>query len=364
MMFESLIKALPRLRNQFGLVGFIVAIGAFVAVRTIAPGSIHAQISAGSIGVCFIIFGQVFYFLKDIPEDDRAKLIIRMFIIFCVFTLSLIAATAYFIIKRDVDPAISIFKGKVHLGDNTFARIGGNSLPTIDDPLSQGGQEIVFYDKETKSVKTSFGLPTCVQILANHYLPIFENVNLDAWKHISVLKDMNDFSPTYENASVKIDFATTLIWIEDATVNGQGHFYSRLAPFARTKTLNIFNELKKIGFHPEGRRLAGAIFTITGLHGSRRPDQPDNINLIVNQKIYPIPFKSLMARNEEVVSIHIDTSSFSLDPDKNTMFSIVVLPFKEKAPLPPPTHKYREGPAHFRDVEVGDCSLNFTFKST
>jgi hypothetical protein len=41
-MFESLVKARPKLRKPFELVGYIVAIGAFVAVRMKALESVHA----------------------------------------------------------------------------------------------------------------------------------------------------------------------------------------------------------------------------------------------------------------------------------------------------------------------------------
>lgn len=93
---ERLVNILPKLRNQFGLIGLIVMVGAFVATRQIAPGSLNAQISAGGIGVTIVVFGQIFYFLKDIPARDRARLIMLMFLMFCAFIVALIASTAYF----------------------------------------------------------------------------------------------------------------------------------------------------------------------------------------------------------------------------------------------------------------------------
>src|SRR5271168_4736999 len=85
-----LVDLLPKIKTRLQLSGLAIAVGAFVALRTIAPNAINAQISAGSIGVVFVIFGQVFSALKDFPAAQRAKLIITLFIVFCVFVISLI----------------------------------------------------------------------------------------------------------------------------------------------------------------------------------------------------------------------------------------------------------------------------------
>ena len=95
-MLEKLVSILPKLRNHFGLIGLIVTVGGFVATRQIAPESLNAQVAAGAVGGTFIVFGQIFYFLKDIPAKDRARFIILMFLMFCTFIISLIVTAAHF----------------------------------------------------------------------------------------------------------------------------------------------------------------------------------------------------------------------------------------------------------------------------
>jgi hypothetical protein len=96
--FVHLVESLPRLRTRVQLFGLVVTVGAFIAVRTIAPNAMRAQISAGAIGVAFIVFGQVFSVLKDFPEKHRAGLILALFVVFCGFVISLIYATSKFVV--------------------------------------------------------------------------------------------------------------------------------------------------------------------------------------------------------------------------------------------------------------------------
>lgn len=107
---DKLVDVLPKLRNQFSFVGFVVMIGAFVAVRKVAPDALPAQITAGSIGVTIIIFGQVFYYLRLIREGQRAWFILAMFAVFCGFMISLTTITAHQIIN----PATKIFQVSLH----------------------------------------------------------------------------------------------------------------------------------------------------------------------------------------------------------------------------------------------------------
>ncbi len=259
-------------------------------------------------------------------------------------------------------PTVGVFAGRVHLGDNLFARIGGRSLPTEDAPTPpRTDANLILYDKETKTFETSFGLPTHVQWVATHYGRMFDGFNLGAWKHISDLSANVDFRPQYEGASVQIDPTTTLVWIEDAVENDEGHFYSRKAVVGRTVTKNLYEELRKQGFAPEGCRLARATLYLSGLHGSRRPDQPESVQVLVNQDLFTVAFRTLQLRSEEVVAVPIKPSSLSLEPEIATMFTIVVLPFQEEYPIPPPSVKDRRGPAHFRDIEIGDCSIELVF---
>lgn len=315
---------------------------------------------------CWIILKRT----KPAPAKDTSDLLkylfrgvlgIAILLVLLYFALLVLDRTGFFVNQR---PTVPVFGGRVHLGDNIFARIGGKSLPTVDSPGPVPHARLVVFDKETAEFQTDFGLPTHVQWIAAHYRPVFSQANLDAWKHISELSANPEFRPKYEGAAVQIDSGTVLIWLHDATIDGDGHFYSRKAVVARTVTRNIYEELRSQGFRPEGRRLSDVTFYICGLHGSRRPEQPDNVQLVVNADIYSVPFKALVARNEEVVPLRLKPSSISIEPEDVTMFTLVVLPFQEEYPLPPPDAKDRRGPGHFRDIEVGKCFLELCFDKT
>jgi hypothetical protein len=77
------------------LTGLIVGVAAFVAVRFAAPDAVVAQICAGSIGVLFLIFGQIFQAISHFPERDRVKLVITLFITFLVFILCLVGVILF-----------------------------------------------------------------------------------------------------------------------------------------------------------------------------------------------------------------------------------------------------------------------------
>ena len=88
------------------------------------------------------------------------------------------------------------------------------------------------------------------------------------------------------------------------------------------------------------------------------PSKVDNVEIIVNEDRYPLHFQSYLLRNEEVIPLKIKVSSLSLREDYNNTFTIVVLPFKEDFPIPPPyLNMDKRGPAHFRDIEIGKCML-------
>ncbi len=144
---EKLVNILPKLRNQFGLIGLIVMVGAFVATRQIAPGSLNAQISAGGIGVTIIVFGQIFYFLKDIPAKDRVRLIVLMFLMFCAFIVALIASTAYF--AAGAVTSIS----SVTLGADANEGLGAN---TLDDLVLRWAHDGPDADLDVGVARTEF----------------------------------------------------------------------------------------------------------------------------------------------------------------------------------------------------------------
>ncbi len=81
---------LPQQKARIQLAGLALVVAAFVTVRSVAPKHIEAQISAGAIGVTFIIFGQAFQFLHLIPSRERPRFLLAMFFGFLVFILALV----------------------------------------------------------------------------------------------------------------------------------------------------------------------------------------------------------------------------------------------------------------------------------
>jgi hypothetical protein len=93
--FISFLKTLPSIKTKFQLTGLVVGVAAFVAVRFASPDAVVAQICAGSIGVLFLVFGQIFGSLDKFPEGERVKLVIILFIAFIIFILVLVAVILF-----------------------------------------------------------------------------------------------------------------------------------------------------------------------------------------------------------------------------------------------------------------------------
>lgn len=66
-----------------------------IATHLAAPNAITAQVTAGSIGVLFIVFGSVFSRLEKFPLKQRARLVLVLFPTFCVFILVLLVTTIW-----------------------------------------------------------------------------------------------------------------------------------------------------------------------------------------------------------------------------------------------------------------------------
>jgi hypothetical protein len=87
---SSVITALPKIRTPIQLIGLIVAIGAFLAIRSVFPAALNAQISAGAIGLCFVVFPMLFVTIPQLPEKQRGFCVIAMFGMFLTFVIALI----------------------------------------------------------------------------------------------------------------------------------------------------------------------------------------------------------------------------------------------------------------------------------
>src|SRR5438874_11323207 len=93
---HSLVEALPKLRTKIQLSGLVVTVAAFVITKLAAPSSVPAQICAGAIGILIIVFAQFFENLQKFPEQRREHVFIKLFVVFCIFLLTLLIATVRF----------------------------------------------------------------------------------------------------------------------------------------------------------------------------------------------------------------------------------------------------------------------------
>ena len=95
--FSRLAMMLPRVRSKFAVAGVLITVAGFIATRSVAPDAVQAQVSAGAIGVLFLVFGQVFHHLSSFPERDRLRLITRLFVLFVILVLALLVITGFFL---------------------------------------------------------------------------------------------------------------------------------------------------------------------------------------------------------------------------------------------------------------------------
>ncbi len=264
--------------------------------------------------------------------------------------LSIILTMIGFILQIFPSPKtykINVFSGSRHLGDNIFARVGGESLPKWDDPLAEmPDYDLIYYDKETKRFLSRWGQPLSVQKLVFHYGNIYKKFNLEAWENI--FSTSEEPINTYPGQTVKIDSETFLTWKEK-----KGNFYYRYAVVGRVAILNLYKELSMLGVDLEKAKPKKINLVFSGMHGGKRADQNENIELVINDKIYPFEFSQLFTRQEEVIKYNIEIKNIIISKPNETYLSIFVLPFQEVGPLPPPNSEYlKEGPSHFRDIEI------------
>ena len=254
---------------------------------------------------------------------------------------------------------VPVFQGStVHLGDNIFSRVGGKNMPTKDDPTNQSGT-LVYYDKENNSFSTNFGLPDIVQTISSHYSKIYQSTNIDAWRHIEAI-DLSTQSkpvPSYENQIYQLDFSTLLIWHEN-----HGNFYLPNTPVAIVDDIDLYNILKENGFSPDSERPKKIIFWFSGLHGGLEKGQDNNVDLIINTAVYPLEFNTDYAKQKGTVGVFIDPNDLSFSSDYTNSIGVIVRPFQEHSPVPPASFKGdKRGPGHFRDIEIGNCSLELIY---
>ncbi|WP_321367842.1 hypothetical protein [uncultured Desulfuromusa sp.] len=255
---------------------------------------------------------------------------------------------------KDTKERIVIFNKKTHLGDNDQANLGGTSSPYVESPGAEDGAHLLIFDKSKNSFLSTNGFPTEIQSILNHYGKRYNASNLSAYKHVLAVDSSYIDTNQYQGNSVQIDQFTKLIWKENS-----GSFYHEKAAVGITSTLNLFNYFKGKGLDPQEVKIKKSTFWYHGLHSGKRDEQKDNVELVVNNSAHILLFKSNKVREEELVSISINPELLNLSPTSTNRFTLVVLPYQEKLPIPPTKQeKYKRiGPGHFRDIELWNGTL-------
>ncbi len=324
-----------------------------------------AGIGGLSLGVFLILFQSLLKKIK-VPglKQSQWYTIILVFMIL-VWSVAISGMASWYFSTKNLrkvniesaftEKNIPVFSSRVHLGDNVFSRQGGMVFPSQDEPTISRNEDVVYYHKDTKNFSTYFGATTGAQFIAKVFGDYYKNFNLDAWENVVASSKAEATPLSYEGSFIQIDSATVLSWHK-----GQGNFYDKTAAIARTRSVNIFKELINQGVDPRKIKVTKAWLRLNGFHGGRRKGQSDNLYLLIDSNRYPVEFGSDASRNEEFLEVEIEPEKLDCcNPSRNTIISLVVLPYQEQLPIPPPDLlNYKKiGPAHFRDVEIGNVNL-------
>lgn len=90
---EALSRVLPKIKTQLQLSGLAIGLVCALAVHFAAPGNNVALLTAGGVGVSFLIFGQLFNVLTQFRAKDRAMVFLVAFLLFCIFTICMVVLT-------------------------------------------------------------------------------------------------------------------------------------------------------------------------------------------------------------------------------------------------------------------------------
>jgi tetratricopeptide (TPR) repeat protein len=94
-----LTKQIPKLKTKLQLTAFITSAAVIFLLRVVAPDNVPAQICSGLIGISLIVFAQLFQFLDSFPARERGRVVLRLFGLFCIVTITLLALTIGFLMS-------------------------------------------------------------------------------------------------------------------------------------------------------------------------------------------------------------------------------------------------------------------------
>ncbi|MGE0260297.1 MAG: hypothetical protein AB7T18_16260 [Alphaproteobacteria bacterium] len=97
LLFARLSNTLQKLKTPIQIFGLLIIVGGIIAYRTVPPEYVRGVFAAGSMGIFFIIFGQVFSALPSFPDSQRGLVVIMLTLIFSIYTFGALALTAYFV---------------------------------------------------------------------------------------------------------------------------------------------------------------------------------------------------------------------------------------------------------------------------
>ncbi|MGK7057861.1 tetratricopeptide repeat protein [Bradyrhizobium sp. 1050_B9_N1_2] len=120
---SNLANVLPNIKTPIQLSGLVATAVVFLLVRTAAPENVPAQVSGGLIGVCIIAFTLVFNFLHLFASRDRPKVILTMFVVFCVVVVVLVLITGYLVLSERRERASASQRTISEIVDKTTNRL-------------------------------------------------------------------------------------------------------------------------------------------------------------------------------------------------------------------------------------------------
>jgi hypothetical protein len=137
--FAKLATIIPRLRTPIQLTGWLAVVAAGVMTQTVQAANVQAQISLGALGILLLVFGQLFHFINtSIPKKERGTLLLRMFVVFCIFIIGLIAATSYFFIRPSpAEVVLMDSAARIYGTGEEGSRLNSVALSQILDDVAQ-----------------------------------------------------------------------------------------------------------------------------------------------------------------------------------------------------------------------------------
>ncbi|WP_141688309.1 hypothetical protein [Bradyrhizobium paxllaeri] len=156
---KTLSEVLPRLRGRIQLSGLIIIVVVGALVSFARPGDYLGLILVGGVGVGFIVFGQLFHFLKSFKDDSRPTVFLVSFLSFLLFIIALVAL---FVIHVRPSPSFFINQARADSSDDAdkagvFSKvsdIGDEIGKTISLPKITHADDVQYTFSERDGIAT------------------------------------------------------------------------------------------------------------------------------------------------------------------------------------------------------------------